>query len=104
MSWRISRQDYYNFFRAADTNNDGYISMKELKAILHKFDYRGSDSDVNVRIDDVIDAYIFHCNLFVFYIYFRLCSIQTTSTATTSSPSTNSGEPWVNSGAADTCK
>ena len=68
MSWRISRQDYYNFFRAADTNNDGYISMKELKAILHKFDYRGSDSDVNVRNYDVIDVYICHCILLFFIL------------------------------------
>ena len=48
MSWKISRQDYLDFFRAADSDQDGFISMKELRVMLREHGYKGSDSDINV--------------------------------------------------------
>ena len=50
MQWRITRQDYLNFFREADTNRDGYLSQKELREALRGNGYKGHDSDINVRI------------------------------------------------------
>ena len=48
MSWKITRQDFLNFFLTADTNRDGHISMKELRNVLREYGYKGSDSDINV--------------------------------------------------------
>ena len=46
----IAREDFEWFFREADTNQDGYLSYKELKHILRNYDYRGSERDIKVIV------------------------------------------------------
>ena len=47
---RFNRQKYYCFFNDADTNEDGFLSRKELEGCLMDNGFKGSVSDINVSV------------------------------------------------------
>ena len=45
----FERKSYEGFFRDADTDNDGFLSCKDLTDFLRKHDYTGPDSQIQVQ-------------------------------------------------------
>lgn len=46
-----TRDEYVWFFKEADKDKDGFLTLEELAAALKHFAYRGSDWDILVGID-----------------------------------------------------